>query len=76
MMFSKGYRPAGSNQHILVVPFCEEFLSVEDAGWFERIRKKFHQTLYETTGSVSEQEAENAVKKAEAILNNLELLIH
>ena len=76
MMFSKGYRPAGSNQHISVVRFCEEFLSVEDARWFERMRRKRHQTVYETAGSVSEQEAENAVKKAEAILNSIESQIH
>jgi uncharacterized protein (UPF0332 family) len=75
IMFSKGYRPAGSNQHISVVRFCEEFLSRDDAQWFERMRRKRHQTVYDSAGSVSKREAENAVKKAEEILHTIESLI-
>jgi uncharacterized protein (UPF0332 family) len=75
MMFSKGYRPIGSNQHISVVRFCEEFLSRDDAQWFERMRRKRHQSVYDSAGSVSRIEAENAVKKAEKILHTLESLI-
>lgn len=75
MMFSRGYRPAGSNQHISVVRFCEEFLPPDDARWFERMRRKRHQAVYDSTGSVSEQEAGNAVKKAEAILYMIESII-
>ncbi len=75
ILFSKGYRPAGSNQHISVVRFCEEFLSRDDAEWFERMRRKRHQSVYDSAGSVSRIEAENAVKKAEKILHTLESLI-
>jgi len=75
MLFSKGYRPAGSNQHISVVRFCEEFLSRDDAEWFERMRRKRHQSVYDSAGSVSRIEAGTAVKKAEKILHTLESLI-
>ena len=75
MLFSKGYRPAGSNQHISVVRFCAEFLPRDDAEWFERMRRKRHQSVYDSAGSISGIEAENAVKKAEKILHTLESLM-
>jgi uncharacterized protein (UPF0332 family) len=75
LMFSEGYRPIGSNQHISVVRFCEEFLSRDDAQWFERMRRKRHQSVYDSAGAVSTREAGNAVKKAEEILHTLESLI-
>lgn len=75
LMFSKGYRPAGSNQHISVVRFCEEFFSRDDILWFERMRRKRHQSVYDSAGSVSEREAENAVGKAEEIVRTVESLI-
>jgi len=76
LVFSKGFRSAGSNQLISVVRFCEEFLPPDDVRWFERMRRKRHLAAYDSTGSVSEQEARNAVKKAEAILHRIESIIH
>lgn len=76
LMFSKGYRPEGSNQHVSVVRFCEEFIPAEDAVWFERMRRKRHQSVYDTAASVSEREAENAVKRAEEIVQAIEAVIH
>jgi hypothetical protein len=70
----KGYRPAGSNPHSSVVRFCEEFLSRDDAEWFERMRRKQHQSVYDSAGLVSGIEAGNVVKKAEKILHSLESL--
>lgn len=75
LMFSKGYRPEGGNQHIAIVRFCDLFLSREDALWFDRMRRKRHQSVYDTAGSVSDREAENAVKKAEEIVQVIEVLI-
>ncbi|HOB59183.1 MAG TPA: hypothetical protein PK154_05615 [Methanoregulaceae archaeon] len=40
------------------------------------MRRKRHQAVYDSTGSVSEQEAENAVQKAEDILHRIESIIH
>lgn len=75
LMFSKGYRPESANQHLSVVRFCELFLSKEDTLWFDRMRRKRHQSVYDSAGSVSEREAENAVKKAEMIVKAIEALI-
>ncbi len=75
LMFSKGYRPEGGNQHIAVVRFCDIFLSWEDALWFDRMRRKRHQSVYDSAGSVSDREAENAVKRAEKIVQEIKALI-
>lgn len=75
LMFSKGYRPVGANQHLSAVRFCEQFLSREDALWFDRMRRKRHQSVYDSAGAVSEREAENAVKKAEGVVQAIEALI-
>jgi uncharacterized protein (UPF0332 family) len=57
LMFSQGYRPSGEFQHIVVVRFADRFLQKEDAIAFDRMRRKRHTTLYDTAGTVSEQEA-------------------
>jgi uncharacterized protein (UPF0332 family) len=75
LMFSRGYRPEGANPHIPVVRFCEEFLSPEDSLWFDRMRRKRHQSVYDSSGSVSEREAHSAVKKAEEIVRTIEPLV-
>jgi uncharacterized protein (UPF0332 family) len=75
LMFSRGYRPEGSNQHISVVRFCAEFLPREEALWLDRMRRKRHQSVYDVAGSVSEREAEDSVKRAEKIMRKIEDLI-
>lgn len=75
LMFTKGYRPEGSNQHVSVVRFCGELLSPDQVHWFERMRRKRHQSVYDSTGSVSEREAEHAVTKAEEIVRAVEEII-
>lgn len=76
LMFAKGYRPEGSNQHVSVVRFGGEFLSPDQIQWFERMRRKRHQSVYDSAGSVSEREAEHAVKKAEEIVQAIEEILH
>ena len=71
-MFSKGYRPSGSNQHISVVRFSELFLDEETIIIFDRMRRKRHTTIYDTAGTISERDAEHAVKTAEALLKKIE----
>lgn len=75
LMFSKGYRPEGGNQHLSVVRFCEQFLSKEHILWFDRMRRKRHQSVYDSAGAVSEREAGNAVKMAEVVVQAIEALI-
>ena len=54
LMFSKGYRPDGANQHISVVKFAELFLDKQDAIIFDRMRRKRHSSVYDMAGSISE----------------------
>ena len=67
LMFSKGYRPSGRNQHISVVRFAELFLRKEDVIVLDRMRRKRHATIYDTAGTISIREAENAVERAEKL---------
>ena len=75
LMFSKGYRPTGANQHITVVRFAELFLDEEIVIIFDRMRRKRHSTVYDTVGTISKREAENAVDTAEKLVQNIEDMI-
>ena len=75
LMFSKGYRPTGTNQHITVVRFAELFLDEEIVIIFDRMRRKRHSTVYDTAGTISKREAENAVDTAEKLVQNIENMI-
>jgi len=75
LMFSKGYRPDGANQHISVVKFAELFLDKQDAIIFDRMRRKRHSSVYDMAGSISETEAESAVSHAEVLIHKIEDLL-
>jgi len=75
LMFSKGYRPSGKNQHISVVRFAELFLRKEDVIVFDRMRRKRHITTYNVAGMISEREAKNAVKRAEKLVHEIERML-
>jgi len=75
LMFSKGYRSSGSNQHISVVRFAELFLDEETVIIFDRMRRKRHITIYDTAGTISEREAEHAVETAEILIKKVEKMI-
>jgi uncharacterized protein (UPF0332 family) len=75
LMFSKGYRPDGANQHISVVKFAELFLDNQDGIIFDRMRRKRHSSVYDMAGSISETEAESAVSHAEILIRKIEVLL-
>ena len=75
LMFSKGYRPSGRNQHISVVRFAELFLRKEDVIVLDRMRRKRHATIYDTAGTISIREAENAVERAEKLVHEIERML-
>jgi uncharacterized protein (UPF0332 family) len=75
LMFSKGYRPSGSNQHISVVRFAEALLDEETVIMFDRMRRKRHSTIYDTAGTISKTEAESAVDTAERLIQKIERII-
>jgi len=75
LMFSKGYRPSGRNQHISVVRFAELFLRKGDVIVLDRMRRKRHATIYNTAGTISIREAENAVERAEKLVHEIERML-
>ncbi|MFZ1127837.1 HEPN domain-containing protein [Methanoregula sp.] len=75
LMFAKGYRPDGANQHIAVVKFVEFFVDSNDAIIFDRMRRKRHSSVYDTAGSISETEAESAVSHAERLIRKIEEIL-
>lgn len=75
LMFAKGYRPDGANQHISVVKFAGLFLSEGDALVFDRMRRKRHGSVYDTVGTISAAEAEFAVSAAVALVQKVTTLL-
>ncbi len=75
LMFAKGYRPDGANQHISVVRFAELFLNEGDIFIFDRMRRKRHSLVYDTAGAISGVEAEFAVRAAETLMQKIETLL-
>lgn len=75
LMFSKGYRPAGNNQHGTVVQFAGQFLNNESVDALDRMRRRRHTVVYDMAGTVSQLEAENAVSRAESFLSAVEDLL-
>jgi len=75
LMFSKGFRPTGSNQHIAVIRFAELFMKEEDVIILDRMRRKRYATIYDTAGTISEIEAENIVKRAEKLVREIVKMI-
>ena len=75
LMFARGYRPDGSNQHISVVKFAGLYLEEKDAVVFDRMRRKRHSSVYDTAGTITETEAEFAVEQAELLIRKIEALL-
>ena len=75
LMFSKGYRPDGANQHISVVKFSELFLDNSDTIVFDRMRRKRHSSVYDQAGTVSETEAESAIRHAEDLIRKIDTIL-
>ncbi len=78
LMFSRGYRPRGTDQHRTVVRFTELTLEPEyeqQVALFDQMRRKRHRLIYEAVGLVSRQEAEQALAFAKTLVGEIEMLI-
>ena len=71
LMFSKGYRPEGASQHIAVVKFVGLYLDQNDTICFDRMRRKRNSSVYDTAGTITENEAEFALTQAEALVKKI-----
>ncbi|MHB8164000.1 MAG: HEPN domain-containing protein [Methanoregula sp.] len=75
LMFSKGYRPDGANQHVAVVKFAELFIDPIDTITFDRMRRKRNSSVYDTAGTITESEAGFALEQAEILVRKIEACI-
>ncbi|GAB6284022.1 MAG: hypothetical protein STSR0009_02210 [Methanoregula sp.] len=71
LMFSKGYRPEGAHQHIAVVKFVGLYLDENDTISFDRMRRKRNSSVYDTAGTITENEAEFAVTQADHLVRKI-----
>lgn len=71
LMFSMSFRPSGEAQHVAVVMFAEAVFGKDNDAvlLFDRMRRKRHTTIYDTAGTISEDEAKNAVRHASEFLD-------
>jgi uncharacterized protein (UPF0332 family) len=78
LMFSEGYRPSGDKQHVSVIKFAETCLGREFSDiilMFDRMRRKRHIAIYDSAGTVSEKEVEQAINCAETFIKETKKLL-
>lgn len=71
-MFGSGYRPKGENKHLSVVKFASAEMPMKAiplVNLFNKMRERRHKLVYEVRDTVSESEAEGAIKKAEEFIS-------
>ena len=67
LMFSKGYRPSGSEAHKNTFAFVSVALGKdfeELTAYFDRMRNKRNRAIYDVAGLITETEARNLLSKA------------
>ncbi len=74
LLFSKGYRPKGPNQHKTVVELSsfilgERYKKLTMA--FDRMRRKRHNFIYEPDRPISKTEALNSIQNAEKLVKEI-----
>ncbi len=70
-MFADGYEAAGENHHKTTIDYVDVKMGekARDAiGMMNRMRKKRHEAVYFSMGSISEPEAREAIEFAESFL--------
>ena len=78
LMFAKGFRPRGAEQHVTMVKFVEETMGKAHAtqiAIFDQMRRKRHKIIYEMAGLVSKQEAEQGIAFAKNFVEEIRLVI-
>jgi uncharacterized protein (UPF0332 family) len=71
-MYSQGYRPAAEQGHKNTFAFMRAALGDELAstiGYFDRMRKKRNQAIYDVAGLITEKEAKAILKNAVKFVN-------
>ncbi len=77
-MYSRGYRPRGSDRHKTVIRFLRATLDSSfksQLNRLDRMRKKRHQAVYRIAGAVSETEAKATIDFADNFVTQVGELI-
>jgi uncharacterized protein (UPF0332 family) len=77
-MYSRGYRPRGSDRHKTVIRFLRATLDSSfksQLNRLDRMRKKRHQAVYRIAGAVSETEAKATIDFADNFVTQVGDLI-
>ena len=72
LMFSKGYRPKGSDHHVAVVSFShiyERRYSTEILESFDQGRKRRHEFQYDDADAISESQAKNLIENGSKFID-------
>jgi len=78
LMLSEGYRPRGGEQHATVVAYAEERLGSsfsDQIGLLDQMRRKRHRIIYDLSGMIGEDEAEQAINFARMFSENIRRII-
>ena len=70
-MFAQGFRPASNESHKNTFAFMRLAMGKdyeELMTYFDRMRNKRHQAIYEIAGLITETEARNILEKAEGFV--------
>ena len=70
-MFAQGFRPSSSESHKNTFAFMRLAMGKDHEElmtYFDRMRNKRHQAIYETAGLITETEARNILEKAESFV--------
>ena len=73
-MYSQGYRPAAEQGHKNTFAFMRAALGKEltsTIGYFDRMRKKRNQAIYDIAGLITEKEARAILKNATAFVKTV-----
>lgn len=79
-MLDKGYRPSSQEEHVAVTRFLEATLDTETSDRMitamNGMRKKRHRIVYEEMDIISNDEAKQAIIRAEEFVKTVSDLIH
>lgn len=75
LMFAEGYRPSGEGQHKTAIMFAQIALGKkfeDEVRFFDKMRIKRNQVVYDIAGLVSEEEAKQALEFARGLIDRIE----
>lgn len=78
LMYREGFRPAGEGKHKTAILFAELSLGEkfeDEINFFDKMRMKRNQAVYDTAGIVSESEAKQALTFARKFVGRIEEIL-